>query len=122
MQLGAQQGVGVERITPEVLREGLENFFRYHQFLDHARTRPIPHEGFNANAGYFYFFGHFYAAKVISPAARGRARYVVPPAQPPFGQDPVGQRWCQRLPTATLYGGGLHQFFAFRVCRRIWIR
>ena len=62
---------GVKRITPEVLRKGLENFFRYHGFLDHVRTRPIPHEGFNANAGYFYFFGHYYAAKVIAllPAA-----------------------------------------------------
>ncbi len=27
--------------------------------------RPIPHEGFHANAGYFYFFAHYYASKVI---------------------------------------------------------
>ncbi len=58
--------LGVKRVTPEVLREGLEAFFRYHAFLDDARTRPIPHEGYFANAGYFYFFGHYYAAKVIA--------------------------------------------------------
>ena len=47
------------------VRTGLEAFFRHRGFLDHVRTRPIPHEGFHANAGYFYFFGHYYAARVI---------------------------------------------------------
>jgi hypothetical protein len=56
---------GVRRITPDVLREGLEWFFAQHAYLDMARQRPIPHEGFFANAGYFYFFGHYYAAQVI---------------------------------------------------------
>jgi hypothetical protein len=56
---------GVKRITPDRLREGLTEFFRFHGFLDHVRTRPIPHEGFHANAGYFYFFGHYYAARAI---------------------------------------------------------
>ena len=27
--------------------------------------RPIPHEGYYANAGYFYYFGHYYAALAI---------------------------------------------------------
>ncbi|MCP3916984.1 MAG: hypothetical protein GY711_15655 [bacterium] len=57
--------VGVRSITPDVVREGLEAFFEHHGYLDHVRTRPIPHEGFHANAGYFYFFGHYYAARVI---------------------------------------------------------
>ncbi|MDA1267168.1 MAG: hypothetical protein O2816_18970 [Planctomycetota bacterium] len=56
---------GVEQVTSDVVREGLEAFFDHHGFLDHVRTRPIPHEGFHANAGYFYFFGHYYAAKAI---------------------------------------------------------
>jgi hypothetical protein len=56
---------GVKRITPDVLREGLESLFTYHGFLDHVRTRPVPHEGHYRNAGYFYFFAHYYAAKVI---------------------------------------------------------
>ncbi|MCP5024136.1 MAG: terpene cyclase/mutase family protein [bacterium] len=56
---------GVKRITADRLREGLNEFFCYHKFLDHVRTRPIPHEGFHANAGYFYFFGHYYAARAI---------------------------------------------------------
>lgn len=58
--------MGDKRVTDEVLREGLGAFFREHRYLDHARLRPIPHEGFHANAGYFYFFAHYYAAKVIA--------------------------------------------------------
>ena len=51
--------MGDKRVTDEVLREGLDAFFREHRYLDHARLRPIPHEGFHANAGYFYFFAHY---------------------------------------------------------------
>ena len=67
----ARASCGDERITPDVLKEGLEQFFEHHEFLDVARLRPIPHEAYYANAGYFYFFGHFYAALVIElmPAA-----------------------------------------------------
>ena len=57
--------LGVKKVTPEVMRESLGAFFEHHGFLDHVRTRPIPHEGFHANAGYFYFFAHYYAALAI---------------------------------------------------------
>jgi hypothetical protein len=56
---------GDRKRGPDVLREGLDAFFREHGFLDQVRTRPIPHEGFHSNAGYFYFFAHYYAARVI---------------------------------------------------------
>ncbi|MEL6429013.1 MAG: prenyltransferase/squalene oxidase repeat-containing protein [Planctomycetota bacterium] len=61
----ARRTLGDARVTDEVLREGLEQFFEHHAYLDHVRLRPIPHEGFHANAGYFYFFAHYYAARVI---------------------------------------------------------
>lgn len=57
---------GDPHITLDVLRDGLELLFKNHAFLDHVRTRPIPHEGFHSNAGYFYFFAHYYAARVIN--------------------------------------------------------
>jgi len=57
---------GDPRVTPDRIREGLEDFFEHHKFLDAARMRPIPHEAYYANAGYFYFFGHYYAAQVIN--------------------------------------------------------
>ena len=62
----ALSSVGVERITVDYIREGLEHLFREHRYLDAARLRPIPHEAYFANAGYFYFFGHYYAAQAIN--------------------------------------------------------
>jgi hypothetical protein len=40
--------------------------------------RPIPHEAYYANAAYFYFFGHYYAAKAIEllPAAEREPHYA----------------------------------------------
>ncbi|MBK8097246.1 MAG: hypothetical protein IPK26_09065 [Planctomycetes bacterium] len=52
-------------ITDEVIRQGLRQFFEHHEFLHVARMRPIPHEAYYANAGYFYFFGHYYCAEAI---------------------------------------------------------
>jgi hypothetical protein len=60
-----------ERVTDEVLRAGLEVFFQDHKFLDVAFMRPIPHEAYYANAGYFYHFAHYYAALVIEQLPEG---------------------------------------------------
>jgi len=54
-----------EEMPKERLTEGLDWFFNEHRFLDIARKKPIPHETYYLNSGYFYFFGHFYAAEVI---------------------------------------------------------
>jgi hypothetical protein len=54
-----------ESVTLQDVRTGLERFFKHHRFLDIARMRPIPHEAYYANAGYFYYFGHYYAAMCI---------------------------------------------------------
>ncbi len=57
--------VGDERITAERVRWGLEQFFLHHRFLRVAHGRPIPHEAYYYNAGYFYLFAHYYAAEAI---------------------------------------------------------
>jgi hypothetical protein len=62
----ALRRAGEKTITDEKIREGLDQFFEHHRFLDFARMRPIPHEGYYANAGYFYFFGHYHAAMAIN--------------------------------------------------------
>ena len=49
----------------EQLEQGLRFFFKDHKFLDAAAGRPIPHESWYSNSGYFYFFGHYYAAGVV---------------------------------------------------------
>jgi len=56
-------------VTDEKIREGLGYFFEHHRFLDVARMRPVPHEAYYANAGYFYFFGHYYCALSINELA-----------------------------------------------------
>jgi hypothetical protein len=61
----ALRRAGNKRITDDVIREGLKNFFEQHKFLDVARMRPIPHEAYYYVAAYFYMFGHCYAGQVI---------------------------------------------------------
>jgi len=47
------------------MHEGVNQFFKQHHFLDLARNKPIPHEGYYAVAAYFYLFGHYYASAAI---------------------------------------------------------
>ncbi len=63
---------GGDPISAEQLRTGLRQFFAHHRFLDIARNRPIPHETYYFNSGYFYFFGHYYAARVIELLPAGQ--------------------------------------------------
>jgi len=55
-----------EDIPVGELKTGLAHFFREHRFLDVARKKPWPHEAYYLNSGYFYFFGHYYAAGVVN--------------------------------------------------------
>jgi hypothetical protein len=75
--LAAEAGYATAVDTTRQLAEGLVPFFRDHRFLDVARGRPLPHEAYYYNSGYFYFFGHYYAGRVIEhlPAAE-RARWA----------------------------------------------
>ncbi len=54
-----------QEISLEDRRFGLVHFFRDHKFLGIAMHKPIPHEAYYANSGYFYMFGHYYASLVI---------------------------------------------------------
>lgn len=47
------------------VRAGVELFFTHDHFLRVARMRPIPHEAYYANAGYFFLFGHYYVGQTI---------------------------------------------------------
>lgn len=58
-------GLAGQPLAQSDLVTGLEQFFRDHRFLDVAYGRPHPHEAYYYNSGYFYFFGHYYAARVI---------------------------------------------------------
>lgn len=69
---------GDTRVTDEVVKNWLDRLFSRNLWLDMGRKRPIPHESHFQVAGYFYFFGHYYAAGCIEQ---------LPPAERPFYQD-----------------------------------
>jgi len=61
----ALRRAGDPGITDDFIRRGLRQFFEHHRFLSVARMRPIPHEAYYANAGYFFYFGHYYCGLAI---------------------------------------------------------
>ena len=56
---------GDETVTDKVLHTWLQRLFDRQGWLDHGRKRPIPHEAPAAVAGYFYYYGHYYASECI---------------------------------------------------------
>jgi hypothetical protein len=56
---------GEPRITDQVIETWLDRLFARNGWLSMGRKRPIPHESHFAVAGYFYYFGHYYAARCI---------------------------------------------------------
>lgn len=62
---------GDEKITDEVMVEWLHRLMARNGWLDIGRKRPIPHESWMQVAGYFYYFGHYYAGLCLAeiPAA-----------------------------------------------------
>jgi hypothetical protein len=56
---------GDKRITDEVVAAWLNRLFARNLWLDLGRKRPVPHSSYYAVAGYFYYFGHYYAALCI---------------------------------------------------------
>ncbi len=69
---------GNEKITDQVYEDWLDRLVTRNGWLDLGRKRPIPHESFFQVAGYFYYFGHYYAGRVIEQ---------LPPERRPFYQD-----------------------------------
>ena len=52
-------------VTDAVLVEWLTRLYLRNGWLDIGRKRPIPHESWMQVAGYFYYFGHYYAALAL---------------------------------------------------------
>jgi hypothetical protein len=69
---------GDTKITDQVLIDWLDRLFARNLWLDIGRKRPIPHESWFQVAGYFYYFGHYYAGLCIEQ---------LPPEQRPPHQD-----------------------------------
>lgn len=69
---------GDTKITDQVLTTWLDRLIVRNGWLSMGRKKPKPHESFMSVAGYFYYFGHYYAALVIDQ---------LPKDQRPFYQD-----------------------------------
>ncbi|MBR89845.1 MAG: hypothetical protein CMO66_01035 [Verrucomicrobiales bacterium] len=66
-----------KKITDKVMVTWLNRLFARNEWLGMGRKRPVPHESWFAVAGYFYYYGHYYAAHCIELAPepdRGRLR------------------------------------------------
>lgn len=62
---------GDTAITDNVVKHWLWRLYLRNGWLDIGRKRPVPHEAWFQVAGYFYYYGHYYAALSIDelPAA-----------------------------------------------------
>ncbi len=61
----ATRSWGDKAITDQVVAAWLDRLFARNGWLDMGRKRPIPHESWFAVAGYFFYYGHYYAARCI---------------------------------------------------------
>lgn len=89
---------------------GLEAFFEYHKFILIGRKRQYPHEAWFATAPYYYYFGHYYAGRLIGrlpTAERERfvARYLetILPYQEPGGEWWDYPMWDYHQPYGTAF-------------------
>jgi hypothetical protein len=56
---------GDKEVTDAIIKNWLDRLFARNGWLDMGRKRPIPHESWFYVAGYFFYFGHYYAAECI---------------------------------------------------------
>jgi hypothetical protein len=69
---------GDSKVTDCVLTEWLDRLIVRNGWLDMGRKRPIPHESHFMVAGYFYYYGHYYATLCVDQ---------LPAPRRPFYQD-----------------------------------
>jgi hypothetical protein len=88
----ALRRLGDEGLTDAAITAWLERLFARNGWLGLARKKPIPHESWFAVAGYFFFYGHFYAAECIEslpaaarPPLQNQLARVILPLQEPNG-------------------------------------
>jgi len=71
---------GDKSVTDDVVKNWLVRLYVRNGWLDIGRKRPIPHEAWFQVAGYFYYFGHYYAAlglEQLPPAEQGPFQHLL---------------------------------------------
>jgi hypothetical protein len=78
---------------PQVTTD-LDSFFKEHNFIEMGRKRIWPHESWYATAPYYYYFGHYYAGRLLEKLGERGQPYKAKLAGQvmPF-QEPDGSWW-----------------------------
>ncbi len=89
-------------------RRGLDFFFADHAAIEAGRKRPLPHTSWYQTSGYYFYFDHYYAARLIELLG-GRATYgrqmldVILPHQEPDGSWWDYPMWDYHKPYGTAF-------------------
>ena len=67
---------GDKTITDEVLVTWLERLRDRNGWLSMGRKRPVPHESWFAVAGYFFYYGHYYASLCVEDLPSEKSTYL----------------------------------------------
>ena len=92
---------GDRKVTDAVLTEWLDRLIVRNGWLDMGRKRPIPHESHFMVAGYFYYYGHYYAT-FASTSSRRPAPVLPGPSGPHPARTPGARRLVVGLPALQL--------------------
>lgn len=69
-----------DRVSLAEVEAGLDAMRREHRYLQIGQGRPRPHEAYYQNSGYYYLYGHWYAAEnaalLESPASGEYAQWL----------------------------------------------
>ena len=101
---------GAPSVTAQDARIGLELFFKEHEFIEMGRKRQYPHESWYRTAPYYYYFGHYYAGRLLSRLPVGeRSKFameleaVILPHQEPDGSWWDYAMWDYHKPYGTAF-------------------
>ena len=86
---------GDKSITDTVITNWLDRLVSRNEWLSFGRKRPIPHESYFQVAGYFFYYGHYYAAlgtDELKPAQARRYRELLAAILLPL-QEKDGSWW-----------------------------
>jgi hypothetical protein len=99
-----------KKVGEKQVLSDLDSFFAEHNYIAMGRKRIWPHESWYATAPYYYYFGHYYAARLLEKLGdEGKAKYGERLAQQimPF-QEPDGSwfdyaMWDYHKPYGTAF-------------------
>ena len=69
---------GSKKVDVTIAADELPRFFEMQKYLEMGRKKPIPHESWYATAGYYFYFGHYYTARMMNALPEESAGHFGP--------------------------------------------